>query len=293
MNAQSIMAVADQGPLAIICGGGTLPFAVADAAIRNGRRIVLFPLRGAADETRVANYPHHWLRLGQVGRFRRTARAEGCQDVVFIGTLVRPRLTQIWPDLYFTIRVLPRLIGLFRGGDDRLLSGIAKMFEEQGFRPVAADKIAPEILMPTGTLGKRSPNDRDKSDIAKGLSLMLVTGPFDVGQAVVVSDGRILAIEAADGTDAMLAHIADLRRSGRIRSSEGSGVLIKAPKPGQDRRIDLPSIGPATVAGAASAGLAGIAVVAGSTVVAEAERIAAAADAAKIFVIGIAADGTV
>lgn len=293
MSAHSTMTVGGNGPLAIICGGGSLPFAVADAAIRNGRRVVLFPLRGAADENRVAGYPHHWVRLGQAGRFRRTARAEGCHDVVFIGSLVRPRLTQIWPDLFFTLRVLPRLIRLFRGGDDRLLSGIAKLFEEQGFRPVAAEQIAPEILMPSGLLGKCSPSDRDKLDILTALSLMHATGPFDVGQAAVVSDNRILAIEAADGTDAMLAHIIDLRRSGRIHSPKGSGVLVKAPKPGQDRRVDLPSIGPATVDGAARAGLAGIAVVAGSTIVADAERIAAVADAANIFVIGIGADGTV
>lgn len=279
-----------EGPLAIICGGGSLPFAVADAAVRGGRRVILFPLRGAADGERVAAYPHHWLRLGQAGRFRRYARAEGCRDVVFIGSVVRPRLTQLWPDLFTALRVLPRLIGLFRGGDDRLLSGIAKLFEEQGFRTVAADEIAPEIVMPPGLLGKLTPSERDRKDIEMGLSLLRATGPFDVGQAVAVCDNRILAIEAADGTDAMLAHLADMRRKGRVRTPEGAGVLVKAPKPGQDRRLDLPSIGPSTVEGAAEAGLAGIAVVAGSTIVAEPARIASAADNAKIFVIGVDAD---
>jgi DUF1009 family protein len=290
MNAQATVVAAGEGPLAIICGGGSLPFAVAEAAVRAGRRVVLFPLRGAADSGRVARYPHHWLRLGGPGRFRRIARAEGCRDVVFIGSVVRPRISQVWPDL-LALRSLPHLIRLYRGGDDRLLSGIGKLVEQHGFRLVGADQIAPEILMPLGPLGRLSPIERDRADIATGLSLMRATGAFDVGQAVVVSDNRILAIEAADGTDAMLAHLADMRQSGRIRSPEGAGVLVKAPKPTQDRRIDLPSIGPRTVEGVARAGLAGIAVVAGSTVVAEADRITSAADKAKIFVIGIDADG--
>jgi DUF1009 family protein len=290
MSAPATLAAPCKDPLAIICGGGTLPFAVADAAARAGRKVVLFPLRGAADAERVTSYPHHWLRLGAPGRFRRIAKSEGCRDVVFIGSLVRPRISQVWPDLV-ALRVLPRIIQLYRGGDDRLLSGIAQLFEEYGFRLLGADQIAPEILMPHGPLGRLSPSARDKADIATGLSLMRATGPFDVGQAVVISENRVLAIEAADGTDAMLVHLAELRRDGRIIAPTGAGVLVKAPKPGQDRRIDLPSIGPRTVEGAARAGLAGIAVVAGSTIVAEVERIAAVADKAGIFVIGIDADG--
>ncbi len=277
-------------PLAIICGGGSLPFAVADAAMRSGRRVLMFPLRGAADPTRVKDYPHHWIRFGSPARFRRLARAGRCRDVVLIGSVVRPRVSQIWPD-FLALRLLPRIIGLLRGGDDRLLSGIGTLLEEYGFRLVGADEIAPEILMPVGPLGRLAPTERDRLDIATGLSLMRATGPFDVGQAVVVSDNRILAIEAADGTDAMLAHVAELRRNGRIRTPPGTGVLVKAPKPGQNRRIDLPSIGPGTVESAARAGLAGIAVLAGSAVVAEPERIPAAADSAGLFVVGVESEG--
>lgn len=273
-------------PLAIICGGGSLPFAVADAAVRSGRRVVLFPLRGAADAARVVQYPHYWIGFGSAGRFRRLARDNRCRDVVFIGSVVRPRLIQIWPD-FLTLRLLPRVIGLLRGGDDRLLSGIGKLFEEHGFRLVGADEIAPEILMPCGALGRLTPTEQDRLDIATGLSLLRAMGPFDVGQAVVVADNRVLAVEAADGTDAMLAHVAELRRTGRIPTPLRRGVLVKAPKPGQDRRIDLPSIGPRTLENAARAGLGGIAVLAGSTIVAEPERIPAAADGAGLFVVGI------
>ena len=275
---------ADDGALAIICGGGTLPFAVADAVTKYGRRVVLFAIRGWADPKRVVDYPHYWAALGQFGAFCRLARREGCQDVVLIGSMVRPAIWQIRPDLK-TLRLLPRIFGIFRGGDDYLLKGVAAIFEEHGFRLLGAHAVAPEILMPEGTLGRERPTDRDNADIAKGLAFLTAASPFDVGQAVVVADARVLAIEAAEGTDSMLERIAHLRQTGRIAS--GRGVLVKAAKRNQDRRLDLPSIGPQTVEGAARAGLAGIAVVAGSTVVAEPAQIGAVADRAGLFVLGL------
>jgi len=142
--------------------------------------------------------------------------------------------------------------------------------------------------MPQGTLGRREPSARDRADIARGVALLSAAGPFDVGQAVVVADNYVLAIEAAEGTDRMLARVAELRSEGRVRSAVGTGVLVKMPKPAQDRRFDLPAIGPATVAGAARAGLAGIAVTADATIVAEPAEVGAAADRAGIFVAGIA-----
>jgi len=275
---------ADDGALAIICGGGTLPFAVADAVTKYGRRVVLFAIRGWADPKRVVDYPHYWAALGQFGAFCRLARREGCQDVVLIGSMMRPAIWQIRPDLK-TLRLLPRIFGMFRGGDDYLLKGVAAIFEEHGFRLLGAHAVAPEILMPEGALGRERPTERDNADIAKGLAFLTAASPFDVGQAVVVADARVLAIEAAEGTDSMLERIAQLRQTGRIAS--GRGVLVKAAKRNQDRRLDLPSIGPQTVEGAARAGLAGIAVVAGSTVVAEPAQIGAVADRAGLFVLGL------
>ena len=286
MSEAAVAPPADDGPLAIICGGGSLPFAVADAVARRGRRVVLFAIRGWADAQRVEAYPHHWAAFGQFGWFCRVARREGCRDVVLIGSVVRPALWQIRPD-FKTVRLLPRLFGLFRGGDNHLLKGVAAIFEEHGFRLVGAHHVAPEILMPAGLLGRERPDDRDRADIARGLSLLDTISPFDVGQAVVVADLRVLAVEAAEGTDRMLARIAELRHSGRIAAASGRGVLVKAAKRGQDRRVDLPSIGPRTIEGAARAGLAGIAVVAGSTIVAEPERLGAAADRERLFVLGL------
>jgi DUF1009 family protein len=289
MDAPRPTGVASATPLAIICGGGVMPVAVADAVIAQGRRVLLFPIRGWADAERVEQYPHVWLAVAQVDKFLKHATAEGCRDVVFIGTAVRPPFRALRVD-WGMFKLLPRVWRMYRGGDDHLLSGVVKVFEDHGFRILGAHEVAPEILVPRGALGSRTPSEQDRADIARALEVIHAIGPFDVGQGVIVARNHVLAVEAAGGTDNMLAHIAELRAKGRIPSPPGSGVLVKAPKPGQDRRIDLPTIGPRTVEEVARAGLAGIAIAAGETIVAEPEAVAKAADKASVFVIGI--DGT-
>jgi DUF1009 family protein len=278
--------VQQASPLAIIAGGGSVPVAVAQAVERSGRRVVLFPVRGWADPAAVEKFTHHWLALVQAGRFLRLARAEGCRDIVFVGTALRPPFRSLRMD-WLTLRLLPRILRAYRGGDDHLLSSIARGFEDYGFRVLGAHEVAPEILMPEGPIGSLRPSERDQADIARALALLTATGPFDIGQAAVVAENHVLAVEAAEGTDAMLGRIADLRAAGRIAAPSGTGVLVKAPKPQQDRRFDLPAIGPRTVDETARAGLAGIAVVAGGSIVAEPAALATAADKAKIFVVGI------
>ncbi|MDO8874946.1 MAG: UDP-2,3-diacylglucosamine diphosphatase LpxI [Pseudolabrys sp.] len=283
--------VSREAPLAMICGGGSLPLAVADKVAASGRRVVLFPLRGAAEGTTFDRYTHHWLYIGQIGKFLRLARAEGCTEVVFIGALVRPSIWQVHPDLG-GLRVLPRALKAFRGGDNHLLSGMSDLLESKGLRLRGAHEVAPEILVPAGALGRVQPSERDRADIALGLDYLHAAGRFDIGQAVVVSGLHILAVEAAEGTDGMLSRIAELRANGRIRAASGKGVLVKAVKPDQDRRFDLPSIGPRTVEGVAHAGLGGIAVTAGAAIIAEPDRLIAAADRAGIFVVGVAPGGS-
>jgi UDP-2,3-diacylglucosamine hydrolase len=276
------------GPLAIIAGGGAVPIAVADAVERRGRRVVLFPVRGWADPAAVERFPHHWLPLAKAGLFRRHAQAEGCRDVVFVGTAVRPPLRSLRID-WLTLRLLPRIMRAYRGGDDHLISGVASVFEDYGFRIVGPHEVAPEIVMPEGPIGSLRPSPRDEADIARALALLAATGSFDMGQAAIVADNHVLAIEATEGTDAMLKRVAELRAQGRIAARAGTGVLVKAPKTQQDRRFDLPAIGPRTVEEAARAGLAGIAVVAGGSIVAEPAAVATAANKARIFVVGIKA----
>lgn len=275
----------DDGPLALVCGGGTIPPVVAAAVAGRGRRVVVFALRGWADPAFVNDHPHHWIAIGQVGRFFRLARAEGCRDVAFIGTLLRPALRDIRLD-WTTLRLLPRLPGLFRGGDDRLLSSVAAILEANGLRLVGAHEVAPEILMPVGQTTRRVPSQRDRSDIERAMDVLTALGPLDVGQGVVVADGYVVAVEAAEGTDAMLERVATLRSNGRLHTPRGVGVLVKTPKRGQDRRFDLPSIGPRTIAGVADAGLAGVAVAAGGTVVADPGETVRLADRHGVFVFG-------
>lgn len=282
-------AVSQQGPLAMICGGGSLPLAVADKVASSGRRVVLFPLRGAAEGTAFERFPHHWLHIGQIGKFMRLARAEGCRDVVLIGALIRPSIWQTRPD-FKALMLMPRILAAFRGGDNHLLSGMGRLLEQDGFRLLGAHEVAPEILAPENAISRVQPSEQDRADIALGLDYLKAAGPFDIGQAVVVAGRHIVAVEAIEGTDEMLARIAAMRASGRMRARAGSGVLVKAPKPTQDRRFDLPSIGPVTAERAASAGLAGIAVIAGATIMAEPERLIEAADRAGIFVVGVPAE---
>jgi UDP-2,3-diacylglucosamine hydrolase len=281
-----VVATSPHEPVAIICGGGSFPGAVADAIARRGRRPVMFGIKGWAEPKVIERYAHHWIAMGQVGRFFRLARAEQCRELLFIGAVLRPPLSQIRLDWY-TIRLLPRVVGFFRGGDDKLLTGAASVAESEGLRVVGVHEVAPEILVPEGVLGRYQATERDRADIAHALALIAALGPFDVGQAVVVANNNVLAVEAAEGTDNLLLRIADLRQRGRVTTPLGVGVLVKAPKPRQDRRFDLPSIGPRTIENAARAGLAGVAVTAGSTIIAEPAEVTSAADRAKIFFVGV------
>jgi hypothetical protein len=217
----------------------------------------------------------------------RLAAKEQCRDVTFIGSVVRPSLLSLRPDL-MSIRLF---IDLFRGGDNRLQSGLGHLLERQGFHVLAPHEIAPELKMPRGAISAARPAGTDNRAIAIGLKLLAATSPFDIGQAVVVADQHVLAVEGPEGTDQMLRRVAELRRNGRVKRRAGTGVLIKAPKIGQDSRIDLPTIGPGTIERAAEAELAGVAVVAGTTLVAEPEQVIAMADRAGLFVVGVDADG--
>ena len=275
-------------PIGLIAAGGVMPFAVADSLTARGINPVLFALRGACDPVRVERFRHHWISIGQLGKATKLFRAENCRDLVFIGTLVRPALSEIRLD-WGTLRVLGRVWAAFRGGDDHLLSGIAKILENDGFRMVGIKDVAPDLLMPVGCLTLKTLDENAAADIAQGRDVLRALSPFDIGQAAVVIDGHVVGVEDIEGTDGLLARVARLRAEGRIRASTARGVLVKAPKSGQDLRFDLPTIGPRTVEGAAAAELAGIAIVAGNTIVVEPQAVIEAADAAGLFVTGLSA----
>ena len=275
-------------PVGVIAGGGAMPFAVAESLAARGIATVLFPLRGACDPVRVEKFRHRWISVGQLGRATRLFREEGCRDLIFIGTLMRPSLSEIRFDIK-TLRLLGNVIRAFRGGDDHLLSGVGRLLEQDGFRMVGIKDVAPDLLMPEGCITRAWPSGNDTTDIERGRAVLAALGPFDIGQAVVVIDGHVVAVEDIEGTDGLLQRVARLRSEGRIRAASGRGVLVKAPKSGQDLRFDLPTIGPRTVEGVAAAGLSGIAVIAGNTIAAEPQAMIELADAKYLFVIGLPA----
>lgn len=275
----------EASPLGIIAGAGAFPPALARAALARGRPVFGLLLKGIAGRD-LEIYPHAWVGIGQFGAIVKAARKAGCRDLVLIGSLVRPNLWTTVPDLA-GIKVLPELVRLYRGGDDHLLRGIAGLFEREGFRLLAAHDIAPELLMPRGVLGRHRPAAADEADIEIALAAMAALGPYDVGQGMVIGGRRIVAVEGAEGTDGMLERVRQMREEGRLKWPAVTGLLVKAPKPGQDRRIDLPAIGPATVEKAAAAGLRGIAVPAGSALVVDVQDVVRLADARGLFVIGL------
>jgi DUF1009 family protein len=275
-------------PIGLIAAGGVMPFAVADSLTARGINPVLFALRGACDPVGVERFRHHWISIGQLGKATRLFRAENCRDLVFIGTLVRPALSEVRLD-WGTLRVIGRVWAAFRGGDDHLLSGIGRILEQDGFRMVGIKDVAPDLLMPEGCLTLEAPDEKAAADIARGREVLRALSRFDIGQAAVVIDGHVVGVEDIEGTDGLLTRVARLRAEGRIRARPARGVLVKAPKSGQDLRFDLPTMGPRTVEGAAAAKLAGIAIVAGNTIVVEPQGVIEAADAAGLFVTGLSA----
>ena len=186
------------------------------------------------------------MKWGEVGKLFAALDKHGCRDLVIIGTVTRPDLAHVKLD-FGAIKNLPFLVSLGMGGDDHVLSSIVRFLEGKGYRVHGADDVAPELLAAEGVLGKHAPSADDRADIALGFEVVQALGALDVGQAAVVAKGYVVAVEAAEGTDAMLERCAELRRTGRARGRGLTGVLVKAPKPGQEERVDLPTIGPETV----------------------------------------------
>jgi len=275
-------------PVGVIAGGGAMPFAVADSLASRGIAAVILALKGACDPAGVARFRHHWISIGQVGKATKLLRSEGCRELIFIGSLARPSLSEIRLD-WGALRVMGDVVAAFRGGDNHLLSSIGRIFEQDGFRMIGVTDAAPDLLMPTGCITRASPDEAATADIARGREVLAALGPFDIGQAAVVIDGHVVAVEDIEGTDGLLARVARLRREGRFRAKAGRGVLVKMPKSDQDLRYDLPTVGPRTVDGGAAAGLAGIAVAAGNTIAAEPQAMIEAADKCGLFVTGVPA----
>jgi DUF1009 family protein len=274
------MAGKPSGVLGIIAGSGTLPRRLIEGAQAKGREVFVIALQSEAEPETVANVAHIWCRLGAAAKALRALRDNGVSDVCFAGGVHRPSLAAIRPDwraAKFFAKVGYRLLG-----DDGLFSAIAKELEIEGFRVIGAhDLLDDAVTVPEGSLGRVAPSAEAASDIARGIEIARAIGALDIGQAVVVQQGLVLGVEAIEGTDALLRRCAGLRRAG------AGGVLVKVQKPGQESRIDRPTVGPQTVRLAAEAGLQGIAAEAGATLLLDRDEVIRAANAAGLFVVGV------
>jgi hypothetical protein len=266
--------------LGILAGGGGLPGQVAAAAQAAGRRVFMVGLEGCADPAVLEPWPHEVIRITAPGRILAALHAFGCQDLVLIGPVRRPSLLNLRPDAEGA-RILARIGRAAFAGDDGLLAAVVKVLGEEGFRVIGAQDVLREALGPAGVLTRAAPDVLAMADIRRAVAVSRALGAVDAGQGCVVQQGMVLALEAAEGTDAMLARCAPLARPGP------GGVLVKLLKPGQERRADLPTVGPQTIRSAAEAGLRGVAFQAGSTILAERDAAVAVADAAGLFLLGL------
>jgi hypothetical protein len=273
---------AGDGPrvLGILAGGGSLPAQVAAAARAAGRRVFIVGLAGFAEPAVLAPWPHEMIRIAAAGRILAALREAGCQDVVMIGPVRRPSLLDLRPDAE-AARILARIGRAAFAGDDGLLGAVIRVLGEEGFRVIGAQELMREALAPAGLLTSAAPDGLAMADVRRAVTVARALGGVDVGQGCVVQQGIVLAVEAAEGTDVMLARCGGLARPGP------GGVLVKLPKPGQERRADLPAIGPETIRNAAAAGLRGVAFEAGGAILAERAASVAASDAAGLFLLGL------
>jgi DUF1009 family protein len=278
-----------EGRLAILAGGGQLPVHVAEAARRHGEDPFIIGLRAEVDRD-WSRFDHVLIGTGDFAALERAVKANGIKRMVMSGGVRRrPEWRELRPTLR-TLLKMPKIVStLLRSGDDQVLRMVIALLESCGVRVIGAQEIAPDLLAHVGSLTKAKPKPADLADIEAARAAALALGKLDIGQGAVAVGGRVVALEGPEGTDEMLSRVADLRRQGRI-SKTRRGVLVKFGKPQQDERADLPSIGLGTVRGLVSAGLSGVAVEAGRSLVLEREATIAAADEAGLFIFGIAAE---
>lgn len=275
--------------LGLIAGGGGLPLEIARHCERSGRPLFVIRIKGFAGED-LAPFAGAEVGLAELGKCIKALKRAGCGAVCLAGIVKRPDFMTLLPDAR-GLALLPAAIGAARRGDDALLSLLVREFEKEGFVVEGAHEVMDDLTLPAGPLGALTPTLEQAADAERALQVARLIGGEDIGQAAVVCAGVVLAVEAQEGTDAMLARVAGLPDHLRGRVGEARGVLAKAPKPGQELRVDLPTIGVATVTAAAQAGLAGIVGEAGRLLVLDREAVISRADALGLFILGVEPKG--
>lgn len=275
--------------LAIIAGGGEVPLLIAQGERAAGRSPFIVEVTGFSDQDFSA-YDHAAFPVTKIGGMQKAMREAGCDAVCFIGRITRPDFKSLMGLDRAAMALLPKITQAARYGDDALMRVIIDSFENKGLRAIGADQALASLVPQPGTLGAIEPNAAAMVDIEKALTIARAIGAHDIGQGAVVANGLVLAVEAQEGTDNMLARVAELPGDIRGTAEGRTGVLAKTPKPQQERRIDLPTIGLHTIDGVSRAGLAGIAVLAGNALIPRMDETIAAADAAGVFIYAARAD---
>lgn len=265
-----------QPKLGIIAGNGQLPVQLARACAAAHRPYFIIALEGACDPATLGDAPHATVRLGAVGEALSQLRAQAVEEVVLAGGVKRPSMHSLVPDATGAQLIKKLGFRLF-GGDDAILKGVMDFLENEGFRVIAAQDVLGEVLAEEGVLSARKPDAAAKDDIALGFKVAHAIGGFDIGQAVIVEAGAVLGVEGPEGTDALIARCALLQRATK------RAMLIKAAKPGQSDRADLPTVGPETVKRLREAGMLGVAVEAGKSILLEDKEIARLCDEADMI----------
>jgi DUF1009 family protein len=278
------MAAGAEGGLAIVAGRGVLPRLIAEDCARRGRSYRVVAFEGVPLDW-TAGHPVVHGAFEKPGRLFAELRASGCRAVTFAGGMARPTLNPLRFDLTM-LRHAPKVLGAIRGGDDRTLRTVAEIVEGEGFLLVPAQAIVDGLVAMAGVSTRAQPSDDDRADAARAAAIVEAIGGVDVGQAAVVAQGVCLGVESVQGTDALLAFVERTAGPFRADPTGARGVLFKAPKPGQDWRMDLPAVGPDTLRAAAAAGLAGVVVQAGGVLVLGRDETVAAANSAGLFLWG-------
>ncbi|MER9331280.1 LpxI family protein [Mesorhizobium sp. M0488] len=271
----------------IIAGGGSLPVEVARGLALHGYRPFILLMEGEADRQQdLRGYEHDSLELEQIGSLVATLKRHGVTHLVLAGEIKRrPRLAHIRPSLGL-LAIVPSVIMALARGDDGLLKVLTRGLEKRGIKVVGAHEVVPELAAGEGTLTSVAPRQSDWRDIEAARQAAKAIGALDIGQAAIAIGGRAIALEGIEGTASLLERTRDLRGHGRL-AGKTRGVLVKCAKPGQELRADLPSIGPQTVEAAHAAGLAGIAVEAGRSLILEGPATLDRANALGIFIVGL------
>lgn len=258
--------------LAIIAGGGSLSTAIIESARKEGWEITVFAI-GASNIAKDPSIKFIEMNKLNIGRIFKILKSKKIKNICMVGYIPRPsNIRDYFHFQYLNLEIIGILfksIGILRGGDASLFKKINSLLERKGYNVIGASEIAPDLTLKEGIYSSKRASKAELENIKKAKQCAEITGLLDIGQAVVVKNLRVLAIEAAEGTDSMLDRVAILVE----KNTKRGGVLLKSAQINQDERVDMPTIGPNTIEKIIKANLSGIAITADNVIVLDFQRV--------------------